>query len=189
MNTKKILSDIIVHMKYSKFIPLLQRRENWVEIIERNKNMHIKKFPFLHNEINNVYNFVLDKKILPSMRSLQFGGDEIEKNNVRMYNCAFCPISDINIFSEIFFLLLSGTGIGFSVQTEHINNLPIVSKCDTPKIIFEIEDSKEGWCIALDFLIKSYFGYQSYIFDFSKIRPEGSKISSGGFSSGKEKLI
>lgn len=109
---KKILSDITVYTKYSKYKPELNRRETWEELVDRNMQMHIKKYPHLEKPIVQIYkNFVIPKKILPSMRSLQFGGRAIELNNARIYNCAFLPVDDIRSFSETMFLLLGGTGI------------------------------------------------------------------------------
>jgi len=89
-----ILSDITVHMKYAKFIPALQRRETWYELVTRNKEMHQKKYPQIANEIEDAYKLVYDKKVLPSMRSLQFGGKPIEISPNRIYNCAYLPIDD-----------------------------------------------------------------------------------------------
>ena len=93
--SNKILSDITVHMKYARFIPSLNRRETWDELTTRNKKMHIKKYPELKDEINNVYKLVYNKKILPSMRSMQFGGKPIETSPNRIYNCAYLPIDNI----------------------------------------------------------------------------------------------
>lgn len=108
---KQILSDITVHMKYARYIPTLNRRETWEELVTRNMDMHIKKYPALKSEIEDVYNkFVFTKKLLPSMRSLQFGGKAIEVNNARIYNCAYMPVDSIYSFSETMFLLLGGTG-------------------------------------------------------------------------------
>ena len=118
--SNKILSDITVYMKYAKFIPELNRRETWEELVTRNKNMHIKRYPALKDEIENVYKLVYEKKILPSMRSLQFGGKPIEISPNRVYNCAYLPIDHIDSFSEIMFLLLGGTGVGYSVQNHHV---------------------------------------------------------------------
>ncbi len=122
--TQEVLSDITVYMKYARFNKDLQRRETWDEITTRNKNMHISKFPDLKEEIEKAYQFVYDKKVLPSMRSLQFGGTPIELNNARIFNCSFLPIDDYRSFSEAMFLLLSGCGVGFSVQQHHIEKLP-----------------------------------------------------------------
>lgn len=109
---KEILSDVTVFMKYAKYIPELKRRETWEELVERNMNMHIKKFPFLEEEIKEVYyRSVIPKKVLPAMRSLQFAGNPMEVNNARMFNCSFAPIDDYRTFSEGIFLLLSGCGL------------------------------------------------------------------------------
>jgi len=90
---KQILSDITVYTKYAKYLPQKERRETWDELVTRNMEMHVSKFPELKEAIEQVYkNFVFTKKVLPSMRSLQFGGKAIELNNARIYNCAFLPI-------------------------------------------------------------------------------------------------
>jgi len=111
-------------MKYAKFRPELNRRETWEELVTRNKEMHQAKFPQLKDEIEEAYKLVYDKKVLPSMRSLQFAGKPIELNNARIFNCSFLPIDDWRSFSEIMFLLLSGCGVGYSVQKHHIEQLP-----------------------------------------------------------------
>ena len=112
--SRDILSDITVHMKYAKFIPELNRRETWHELVDRNKAMHQKKYPKLTEEIEEVYKYVYDKKVLPSMRSLQFAGKPIEISPNRLYNCSYLPIDHIDSFSETMFLLLSGCGVGYS---------------------------------------------------------------------------
>ena len=104
--TQEILSDIVVYNKYAKYNSNKQRRETWKELVTRNKKMHQAKFPQLKEEIEEVYKMVYDKKILPSMRSLQFAGKPIEINNSRIFNCSFLPIDDFRSFSEIMFLLL-----------------------------------------------------------------------------------
>ena len=99
-----ILSDITVFMKYAKYNETLGRRETWDEIVTRNKEMHQRKYPELKLEIERVYKLVYDKKILPSMRSLQFGGKPIEISPNRVYNCAYMPIDSHIAFSEAMFL-------------------------------------------------------------------------------------
>ena len=125
---KDILSDITVHMKYAKYIPELNRRETWKELVTRNEEMHIKKYPQLKDEINKAYELVYNKKVLPSMRSLQFSGKPIEISPNRLYNCSYLPIDHIDSFSETMFLLLSGCGVGYSVQQHHVRKLPHVTK-------------------------------------------------------------
>ena len=190
--SNKILSDITVYMKYAKFIPEFNRRETWSELVTRNKQMHIKRYPELKDEIENVYKLVYEKKILPSMRSLQFGGKPIEISPNRVYNCAYLPIDHIDSFSEIMFLLLGGTGVGYSVQRHHVKNLPPVNKpYPKRKRRFLIGDSIEGWADAIKVLMKSYLnGKSSRIeFDFSDIRPKGAQlVTSGGKAPGPQPL-
>ena len=185
----KILSDITVHMKYAKFDKSKNRRENWKELIDRNKEMHLEKFPKLKKEINDAYKFVYDKKILPSMRSLQFAGKPIAINNARLYNCCFLPIDHVDAFSEVMFLLLSGTGVGYSVQRHHVENLPEIHK-PTKNRRYLIGDSIEGWADAIKVLVTAYMkGKALPVFDFSDIRPKGAMlITSGGKAPGPEPL-
>ncbi len=187
----KILSDITVFMKYAKYRKDLGRRETWEELVTRNKEMHIKKFPDMKEEIENAYELVYDKKILPSMRSLQFGGKPIEISPNRVYNCGFLPVDDYRAFNEILFLLLGGTGIGFSVQRHHVEKLPEIRhpRADR-KRRFLVGDSIEGWADAVKVLMRSYFeGTSTIDFDFSDIRPKGAKlITSGGKAPGPEPL-
>ena len=191
--SNEILSDITVYMKYAKYMPELNRRETWTELVTRNKNMHIKKYPELKENIEEVYKLVYEKKILPSMRSLQFGGKPIEISPNRVYNCAYLPIDHIDSFSEVMFLLLGGTGVGYSVQKHHVDKLEPVNKpYEKRKRRFLIGDSIEGWADAIKVLMKSYMGEkrQSTIeFDFSDIRPKGAQlVTSGGKAPGPQPL-
>jgi ribonucleoside-diphosphate reductase alpha chain len=172
-------------------MPDLQRRESWNELVTRNKNMHLKKYPQLANEIEHAYTYVYDKKILPSMRSLQFGGKPIEISPNRIYNCAYLPIDDWRAFGETMFLLLGGTGVGYSVQTHHVEKLPEIRKPNANKHRrFLVADSIEGWADAVKMLMKSYFqGGSTINFDFSDIRPKGAQlITSGGKAPGPAPL-
>ena len=178
----RILSDITVFMKYAKYQPQLNRRETWQELVSRNKEMHQKKYPVLAEEIEAAYKYVYDKKVLPSMRSMQFAGRPIEVNPARIYNCAFLPIDDWRAFGEVMFLLLGGTGVGYSVQYDHIEKLPEIRKPkQNRKKRFLIGDSIEGWADAVKVLMKSYFsGTSSIDFDFSDIRPKGARLITAG---------
>jgi ribonucleoside-diphosphate reductase alpha chain len=187
--TQEILSEITTHMKYAKFRPEFNRRETWEELVTRNKEMHQNKFPQLKNEIEESYKLVYDKKVLPSMRSLQFAGKPIELNNARIFNCSFLPIDDWRSFSEIMFLLLSGCGVGYSVQTHHIEQLPEI-KIPTKSKRYLIGDSIEGWADAVRMLCKAYFtGAPLPLFDFRDIRAKGAQlITVGGKAPGPEPL-
>jgi ribonucleoside-diphosphate reductase alpha chain len=190
--SQKILSDITVHMKYAKFIPELNRRETWEELVTRNKEMHQKKYPQIKDEIEKVYKLVYDKKILPSMRSLQFGGKPIEISPNRVYNCAYLPIDHTDAFSETMFLLLGGTGVGFSVQKHHVDKLPEIKKPNPTRTRrYLIGDSIEGWADAIKVLIESYMGSKSStpVFDYSDIRHKGALlVTSGGKAPGPQPL-
>ena len=188
--SNRILSEITVYMKYARFIPEKNRRETWEELVTRNKEMHQRKYPQLKDEIENVYKFVYDKKVLPSMRSLQFGGKPIEISPNRIYNCAYLPIDDWRAFGEVMFLLLGGTGVGYSVQKHHVEELPPIHRPKNKERRFLISDSIEGWADAVKALMKSYFtGGSSIRFDYSDIRHKGARlITSGGKAPGPEPL-
>jgi len=187
--TQEILSEITTYMKYAKYVPELKRRETWSELVTRNKEMHQTKFPQLKDEIEEAYKLVYDKKVLPSMRSLQFAGKPIELNNSRIFNCSFLPINDWRAFSEIMFLLLSGCGVGYSVQTHHVDELPEI-KVPTKHKRYLIGDSIEGWADAVRMLCKAYFtGAPLPLFDYRDIRAKGAQlITVGGKAPGPEPL-
>ena len=187
----KILSDITVYMKYARYIENDNRRESWKQLVTRNMNMHIKKFPDLELEIRRAYEYVYNKKILPSMRSMQFAGKSIEVSPNRVFNCAYCPIDDQRVFGEIMFLLLGGTGVGFSVQQHHIESLPPIQRPNFKRSRrYLIGDSIEGWSDAVTALIKSYLkGTSRLRFDYSDIRAKGAAlVTSGGKAPGPQPL-
>ena len=188
----KILSDITVHMKYAKYLPKKQRRETWEELVTRNMNMHLKQYPNLTEEIKEVYEMVYNKKVLPSMRSMQFSGKPIEISPNRIYNCAYMPIDHIDSFSECMFLLLGGTGVGYSVQKHHVEKLPPINKPYANRTKrYLISDSIEGWADSVKMLLKSYMNGRSstIVFDFSDIRAKGARlVTSGGKAPGPQPL-
>jgi ribonucleoside-diphosphate reductase alpha chain len=187
---QRILSDLIIYMKYARYVPSLQRRELWSEICDRYSTMLIDRYPVLQDEIKKNMQFVLDKKVLPSMRAMQFAGPAIERNNSRIYNCAYMPVDDIRAFSEAMFLLLGGTGVGFSVQVEHVETLPPITRAEK-KRRFLVGDSLEGWADCVKVLLKGYFGVSDYLpeFDYSDIRPKGARlVTAGGKAPGPEPL-
>lgn len=188
-HSNKLLSDIVTFRSYSKYLSHLSRREVLEETINRSMMMHLEKFPSLSKDIIRAFGYVHELKVLPSMRCLQFSGDAIKKNSCRVYNCSFIAIDDQKVFSEILFLLLSGTGVGFSVQRHHTNLLPTVGR-PTEEGIFKIHDSIAGWAQALDILTDAYFFNKIRpIFDYTQIRPKGSRlVTSGAKAPGPEPL-
>jgi len=187
----QILSDITVYMKYARYLPEKQRRETWDELVTRNLEMHVKKYPQLKGEIVETYRNVFDKKVLPSMRSMQFAGKPIEISPNRVFNCAYAPVDDWRVFGEIMFLLLGGTGVGYSVQQHHVDELPEIRKPNPNRSRrYLVNDSIEGWADAVKYLIRSYFyGGSKLRFDFSDIRPKGARlVTSGGKAPGPQPL-
>ncbi len=169
MNGVELLSDVVVYNKYAKYIPELKRRETWEDIITRYITMMLKKYGgetiqqyidenadytiwdqhFIDGlndfEQEIVYNgeYLLDKKVLPSMRAAQFSGEAVLKNEARIYNCSYMPMNDYRSFSELMFLLLGGTGAGYSVQYHHVEELPEIRK-PLQQAKYLVGDSIEG---------------------------------------------
>lgn len=190
MTPEKLLSEVVIFNKYSKYLPKKLRRESWRELVYRNKDMHIAKYPHLTVEINHIYEtFVMQKKVLPSMRSMQFGGRPIELANNRIYNCAYLPIEHTDAFSESMFLLLGGSGVGYSVQHRHVGQLPSI-KATVGERRFMVADCIEGWADAVKVLVEAYAkGKERPLFDLRDIRPEGALLkTSGGKAPGPEPL-
>jgi ribonucleoside-diphosphate reductase alpha chain len=183
------LSKITVFSKYAKYLPEQKRRETWDEIVNRYVAMMIKKYPKLEDAILSTSTMIRDKKVLPSMRALQFAGPAAEVNNSRIYNCCFLPIDSIHSFSETMFLLLGGTGVGYSVQKHHVEQLPAITKTGK-KRNYLIEDSIMGWADAVKVLMKAYLeGGFMPSFDFRAIRHKGARlITAGGKAPGPEPL-
>jgi ribonucleoside-triphosphate reductase (thioredoxin) len=185
-----ILSDLVIYMKYSRYLPELKRRESWEEICQRYQDMMTEKYPTLREDISCWMEYVKQRKVLPSMRAMQFAGTAISRNNSRIYNCAYLPVDDLRAFSETLFLLLGGTGVGYSVQHHHVDKLPPLKKAEKTRK-FLIGDSLEGWADAIKVLLKAYFGMSNYLpeFDFSDIRPKGARlVTAGGKAPGPEPL-
>lgn len=178
------VADYIIASKYARVIN--GRRETWNEIVDRRMSMDLKDFPHLKHEIHSAYELVRSKVVLPSMRSLQFAGPAIEANHARMFNCSFTVIDRIEVFGEIFWLLLSGCGVGYSVERHHIQNLGTFTKPSTRMIHFHrVDDTIEGWAEAVNKLVTSYKSGFYVEFDYSRIRNEGAPLRvSGGVAPG-----
>jgi ribonucleoside-triphosphate reductase len=198
----KALQDYTFNSKYARYDNATKRREVWQEAVERVQQMHLDRFPQVEEEIRWAFTQVRAKRVLGSQRALQYGGRPILRNNARMYNCVVSYCDRVRFFQEALWLLLSGCGVGFSVQKHHIAKLPTFLPCrpnkqSLPKKIFTIPDSIEGWADALGVLLASYFSSDGLLdwagteveFDYCLIRPKGSYLSSGvGKAPGPEPL-
>lgn len=184
-----LLSNLTSFRTYSKFLPHLGRRETLEETINRNMVMHLDMFPNLSKDIIKAYQKVHDLKAMPSMRALQFSGEAVLKNNARQYNCSFAHIKEVDIFSEIMFLLLSGVGVGYSVQRRHTSQLPKVT-LPQEEGKYVVQDSISGWAAAVNELMYAYFyGRIRPQFDFTSVRPKGSYlVTTGAKAPGPEPL-
>lgn len=186
----KGLADYIHASKYARYVPELLRREVYEETVARVEGMHLSQFPGMADEIRDAFKLVYDKRVLPSMRSMQFGGQAILQNNNRIYNCSFTLIDRFDAFSEALFLLLSGCGVGYSVQFDHVEQIPKIGYINAKKVEHHVvEDTIEGWADALKALLGSYQRGTNLEFSFHKVRPAGTPLkTSGGRAPGHLKL-
>lgn len=187
-----VISDFILRSKYSRFQEQLKRREDWSETVDRLESMHLKRFSFLSkddkNKIKWAFNLVRDKRIVPSMRSLQFGGKAILAHEARIFNCAVRHVDSLRSFSEIFYLLLCGCGVGIGLSDHFLARLPdLVDSTDKNGTIisYVVEDTIEGWSDSVEALLNCYFRNTPYtgrkiVFDYSRIRKKGTQLKTGG---------
>ena len=176
------IQDYMLVSRYARFLPEMGRRETFAEAVGRVRDMHLRTFPAAEEDIRWAFDQVVDKRCLPSMRSMQFGGQAIEKNHARMYNCTFGICDRLEFFSEGLYLLLCGTGVGFSVEFEHVEKLPALAySVDEGNVVhFTVPDTIEGWADAMHELIKSYVDGYLVEFNYSRIRPRGSLLKTSG---------
>lgn len=198
----KLMSDAKFYEAYSRWVEEENRYETWGESVDRVMAMHSRKYSNkMTDELKEVFTKITEayknKQILGAQRALQFGGEQLEKNNLRLYNCSSGYLDRPAAFGEMMELLLSGCGVGFSVQWHHVNKLPLVSQRTKEAKRFVIPDSIEGWSEAVDVLMSSFFvgggkhpEYEGHPiwFDLSQIRPRGAKISGGFKAPGPEPL-
>jgi ribonucleoside-diphosphate reductase alpha chain len=178
--------------KYARYSEKYKRRESWKEAITRVEEMHVEKYNFLSEEdkqeIKWAFDLVRDKRAVPSMRSMQFGGPAVTSHNARMFNCSCRHIDSIRSFAECFYLLLCGCGVDFGLTKKYLNRLPDLVDADSKTgtvLTYAVEDSIEGWADSLEAQLNSYFKNTAYsgrkiVFDYSKIRRKGAKLKTGG---------
>lgn len=177
----KAVSDYIIASKYARYRPELQRREVYQETVARDEAMHITRFPQFESEIREAFAPVYRQEVLPSMRSLQFAGEAILKNHAKLFNCCFGHINRLEAFSEALYLLLCGCGVGYSVQREHVEQLPALVRIDTKRVRHHVvEDTIEGWADAEKALILSYTTGEYIEFAYHQVRNAGSPLKTSG---------
>ncbi len=187
------LSEFVYYRSYARWIEEENRRETWVETVDRyisfmKKNLGNK---LKENEYKEVREAILKQEAMPSMRLLQFAGKAAEKTNVCAYNCSFIAPSTFQDFGEIIYISMCGTGVGFSVESKNIQSLPQIKPQTGKKLpTYVIPDSKEGWADAFVFGMKTWFEGNDVEFDFSLLRPAGARLKTmGGKSSGPQPLV
>jgi len=179
-----LLADIAILRTYSA-LKSNATKETWQDIVDRYRQCLIDNSPqHVHDNIASACRLVQDKKVLPSMRFLQFAGEGIQRENIRGYNCSYLPIVDHKAFAEVFYILMCGTGVGYSVQKHHIAGLPKVT-AGSAEELFTVPDSKEGWADSVIALLRN----PDIRFDYSQIRQAGARLSTGGTASGPESLV
>ena len=216
------LQDYIAVSRYARYDEKKRRRETWQEAVQRVRDMHLSHYAerslyeaaadalrsgevdpaalarmsslgSLHDSICDAFAAVVDKRVLPSMRSLQFGGEAILKKHTRIYNCAFMHIDRVEAFRESLYLLLCGCGVGFSVQQQHVSQLPALAPLPSAEVAptrWVVGDTIEGWADALHQLVMGAIEGRRVQFDFSEIRPAGAPLrTSGGKAPGPEPLM
>lgn len=187
-----IYQEFISKSRYARFLPEKNRRENWMETVARYFNFmedHLQKnnnYALTRELRKELEDAVLNLEVMPSMRALMTAGKALERDNTAGYNCSYLPIDDPKAFDEAMYILLCGTGVGFSVEQKYVNQLP-----EVPDQLFDsqttivVADSKEGWAKALRQLIALLYSGEIAKWDLSKIRPAGQRLKTfGGRASG-----
>jgi len=192
VNGLEEIARFVFTTKYARYNEKNKRRETWEETIGRVESMHLQKFKNLSaddkSQITQAFDFVRAKKVVPSMRSMQFGGKAVFAHNARLFNCAVRHVDSVRSFSEIFYLLLCGCGVGIGLSKTFLDRLPdLVTAADKTGTVvtYTVQDTIEGWADSVEVLLNCYtrnnaLSGRKIVFDYSKIRPEGAKIKTGG---------
>ena len=189
--------NFIALSRYAKWVEEEGRRETWGETVDRYFNFMLNQLSVNHNYIPNeklvaeLKEFVFERNVMPSMRSVMTSGPALERDNVAGYNCAFLPVDSPRSFDETMYVLMCGTGVGFSVEYKYINKLPAVPESlEKSTTVITVEDSKQGWAKAYRELLALLWSGQIPAIDVSKVRPAGARLKTmGGRSSGPQPLV
>lgn len=186
------MSNFIFTSKYARYNKDEQRRETWDEAVDRVRDMHLQKYSWIDDEHKKkivwAFELVRQKKIVPSMRSMQFGGKAVFAHHERIYNCAAGHIVSLRSFAEFFFLLLCGTGVTAGLSKKAVSLLPDLVNAEDKTgtvILYSVEDTIEGWADSVEALLMCYFKNTALTgrkieFDYSKIRKKGTPLKTGG---------
>jgi len=156
INLPSVYQDVIAMSRYSRYIPEKKRRETWDETVDRLVNYLESKAPELKKDLKEVREAVLNLEVMPSMRLLMTAGEAVERDNIAAYNCSYLAINNKRAFSEALYILMNGTGVGFSCERQEINKLPAVpTEMSEVKDIIVVGDSKLGWAKAFKKLLSS----------------------------------
>ena len=189
-NLPSVYQDVIAMSRYARFIPEKNRRETWSETVDRLVNYLETKTPELKKELKEIKDAVLNLEVMPSMRLLMTAGEACERDNISAYNCSYLAVNNKRAFSEALYILMNGTGVGFSCERQEIDKLPSIPlDLDTCDDLIVVEDSKLGWAKAFKKLLSSLYEGDIPTFDFSKVRPAGARLRTfGGRASGPDPL-
>ena len=193
---KDFYRNFIHVSRYARWIESENRRETWVETVNRYmtfmKEHLVKNYNYDENDIKfeQVKEAILDHKVMPSMRAMMTAGPALERDNIAAYNCSFIAVDSLRAFDEAMYILMNGTGVGFSVEHKYVNNLPVIAEeFYTTNTTIIVEDSKLGWAKAYKELIGLLVTGQIPEWDMSKVRPAGARLKTfGGRASGPEPL-
>lgn len=185
-----VYQNFIHKSRYARYVPEMQRRETWAETVARYCDFWKEKYPDIF-PYQEVYDAIFNQEVMPSMRALMTAGKALDRDNMAGFNCSFAPIDDTRVFDEILYILMCGTGVGFSVERQNINNLPCVAEeFHKSETVIVVRDSKIGWATALREYIAMLYGGKIPQVDTSRLRPEGAPLKTfGGRSSGPKPLI
>ena len=190
---KNEVSEFIYKRTYSRWIEEEARREDWPETIERFVGFIISERPDIPEKtINKIRKYMTEFTVMPSMRFLWAAGSAAKKDNTCIYNCSFAKINSVDAFAECLYILMCGTGFGFSVEQEEVSKLPAIPEIRSGQALgrVTIQDSKPGWADSVKTLMQSLYDGQNIYFDYSEIRPEGARLMTmGGRASGPQPLI
>lgn len=188
-------ANFIAKSRYSRYVPELNRREHWPETADRWVSFfqeELSEKVFLDDPIwTMLRDYIVNLEALPSMRSVMTAGEALKRTNVAAYNCAYMPVDNTRSFDEAMYILLCGTGVGFSVEQQYVDKLPVVPNTlqSAYGAVIEVEDSKEGWCYAFQDLINYLYNGNIPAWDTSLVRPKGAPLKTfGGRASGPEPL-